>query len=118
MLGLLTALSSLFLTANNLTSTLPTELGRLTKLNLMYLSANALTGTIPAEIASLSNLEIAYLSKNRLLGSVPSELCQLKNVSSMLLFVDCLEVVCNCSCYCRDNAFDDFLNADFDDRAF
>ena len=77
-LALLPALSSLDLSGNqNVFGTLPTVLGQLTNLVFVSLSASSITGTIPTELGLLSKLESVLLDTNYLFGSIPEELASL-----------------------------------------
>ena len=56
----------------------------------LWLSGNDLTGTIPTELGLLSNLEYLDLAWNQLTSSVPTSLENLPNLSksqSLLLFL-------------------------------
>ena len=70
----------LFLSDNNLSGLIPSELGQLTNLKYLYLHDNNLSGTIPSELGQLTNLEGLALHGNNLNGSIPSELGQLTNL--------------------------------------
>ena len=74
-LGLLTALTTLYLYGHQLTGTIPTQLGQLTALTLLDLSVNQLTGTIPTDLTLLTNLNSLLLEFNNLTGQVPSGFC-------------------------------------------
>ena len=77
--------SSLTLSLNNLTGSIPPELGNLTKLEGLDLSINNLSGSIPSELGNLTNLRILVLNSNQLTGAVPSELGNLSNLVALLL---------------------------------
>ena len=72
---------TLYLSGNNLTGTIPTELGLLSSLEDLNLEANQLSGTIPTEMGLLSNLKELTLSFNQLTGSVPISLASLSSLS-------------------------------------
>ena len=57
-LGLLTALTKLYLVDNALSGVLPTELGLLTALVELILDGNSLTGSLPTELGLLTSLEM------------------------------------------------------------
>ena len=46
-------------------------------LEWLYLSYNQLTGEIPSEISNLLNLEWLYLYGNQLVGEIPDSICNL-----------------------------------------
>ena len=54
--------------------------GRVTTLDL---SDNQLSGSIPAQLGNLSSLESLYLSFNQLSGSIPKELGNLSSLESL-----------------------------------
>ena len=66
--------TELYLSRNQLTGEIPSELGGLSKLMTLNLRDNQLTGSIPAQLGNLTNLETLYLSRNQLTGEIPSEL--------------------------------------------
>lgn len=59
--------------ANSFVGTIPTELGLLTALSLLYLNTNKLVGTIPTVLGHMTALESMYLTHNSLSGSIPTE---------------------------------------------
>ena len=67
----------IYLSGNDLTGTIPTELGLLSNLEALGLYLNQLTGTISTELGLLSNLEVLSLHSNQLIGSVPTSLARL-----------------------------------------
>ena len=76
-LGLLTDLESLTLTGNQLSGTLPASLGSLTALTHISMSGNQLSGSIPAWLGALTRLEFIDLSVNSFTGSIPPGLANL-----------------------------------------
>ena len=70
--------TKLFLSNNNLSGTLPTEIGDLTALTDLYMSNNALSGAIPPEIGQTS-LDTLVLSGNQL-TSLPDEVYDLNGL--------------------------------------
>ena len=66
--------TSLVLTSNSLTGTVPAELARLDGLEHLKLNYNQLTGEIPAALGNLSNLEDLLLGDNQLTGCIPPAL--------------------------------------------
>ncbi|MEN8219915.1 MAG: S8 family serine peptidase [Pseudomonadota bacterium] len=75
--------SKLWLSENQLTGSIPSELGNFTKLESLGLSENQLTGSIPTELGKLINLWDLGLSNNELSGSIPSELGKLINLRDL-----------------------------------
>ncbi len=63
--------TSLELSSEGLTGSIPAELGRLFELTVLDLSSNALTGDIPSELGLLFNLTEVRLSGNQLTGCIP-----------------------------------------------
>ena len=80
-LGNLSNLERLSLTGNQLSAT-PAQLGNLSNLKSLDLSDNQLTGSIPAQLGNLSNLERLDLSFNQL-SAIPKELGNLSNLRSL-----------------------------------
>jgi hypothetical protein len=73
-LGTLTALSDLWLQNNQLRGTIPSSLGILTALIQLYLYDNLLSGTIPSSLGALTALISLSLERNHLSGTIPSSL--------------------------------------------
>jgi hypothetical protein len=96
-LGALTALNDLSLSRNQLTGTIPTSFGALTALNILFLSTNRLNGTIPSSLVALTALEVLYLSGNELVGTMP--FCN-TDQSFGNLVADCMKVKCTCCTAC------------------
>ena len=74
----------LWLSDNNLTGTIPSELGNLTSLNHFDFSNNSLSGSLPSELGNLTNLESFNLSYNDLSGCYSQSHCNL--LSNLLSF--------------------------------
>jgi len=66
--------TSLCLSNNDLTGTLPSEIGILTNLQRIQLDRNQLYGSIPSEIGHLSRLTHLNISYNMLSGYIPREI--------------------------------------------
>ena len=62
------------------------ELGTLANLTSLSLSQNQLTGTIPTELGGLANLEVLSLSDNQLSGVVPQTLAGLSMLESFSFY--------------------------------
>jgi Leucine-rich repeat (LRR) protein len=70
-LGLLTDLTRLLLSGNQLTGTIPSSLGVLTALTELQLLDNRLNGSIPSSLGALTGLMNLELSSNQLSGTIP-----------------------------------------------
>ena len=79
-IGNLTHLTHLQLNNNELSGEIPVEIGNLTKLTGLDLGDNQLTGEIPIEIGNLTNLEFLRLRENQLSGLIPNIICDLTNL--------------------------------------
>lgn len=73
--------SSINLSSNNLTGTIPDEIGNLEALWTLNVPYNQLTGEIPASIGKLTNLWSLHLYRNQLTGSIPPELGNMKQLA-------------------------------------
>jgi len=74
LLKILTILTLIDLSCNNLEGPIPEEIGVLKSLNSLNLSHNAFTGRIPPSLGKLSKLESLDLSSNKLSGEIPMQL--------------------------------------------
>ena len=79
-LGQLNNLQSLNLTDNELTGLIPETLGQLNNLQSLNLAYNELTGPIPEALGQLDNLESLNLDSNKLTGTIPEALGNLNNL--------------------------------------
>ena len=84
-LGQLSQLRALDLGNNELSGAILRELGGLTHLQELDLKFNELSGTIPLELADLTNLQLLDLESNRLTGTIPSELGALTQLQTLSL---------------------------------
>ncbi|XP_075666491.1 receptor-like protein 14 isoform X2 [Castanea sativa] len=74
---ILTYMSGLDLSCNNLTGEIPLELGQLQGIHALNLSHNQLIGSIPKSFSDLTKVESLDLSHNRLSGEIPPQLIEL-----------------------------------------
>jgi len=81
-LGNLTALEQVNLSNNNITGPIPPEIGNMTALIVMELQNNMLSGVLPSELGNLPNMNTIEsgfnLNSNKLRGQIPEELCNIK----------------------------------------
>ena len=81
-LSSLTRLQDLYLGDNQLSGTIPDWLGSLTGLQELSLRDNRLTGAIPEELGDLTQLDVLYLNGNRLSGPIPAALGGLRGLQA------------------------------------
>ncbi|GLT31282.1 hypothetical protein SLA2020_060290 [Shorea laevis] len=77
--------SSIDLSSNNLTGSIPEELIFLKDLHNLNLSWNHLSGTIPEKIGQMENLESLDFSQNGLSGTIPKSMSSLTKLSHLNL---------------------------------
>lgn len=70
---------------NELIGSIPVELALLTGLTRIDFSYNNIGGSIPPELALLENLQMIVLSSNEIEGSIPSELYQMTQLTLLEL---------------------------------
>ncbi|KAG7959957.1 hypothetical protein I3843_10G095700 [Carya illinoinensis] len=87
----MTSLRALYLSYNQLTSTIPLSLWRLSYLLELDLSTNSLSGPIALEIGNMNVLRILDLSTNQLLGNIPVTIGDLKDLTNLSLAFNRLE---------------------------
>ncbi|TYI41778.1 hypothetical protein ES332_A01G049300v1 [Gossypium tomentosum] len=75
--NILSYMSGLDLSCNNLTGAIPQSLGKLFSIRALNLFHNHLTGHIPVSLSNLSQIESLDFSYNNLSGRIPSELVDL-----------------------------------------
>lgn len=76
-IGQLTLLTNLELSGNELSGSIPKSIGELTSLLFMDLSQNVLGSTIPDEVGALSALLSIRFGNNKLVGSIPPHIGKL-----------------------------------------
>ena len=82
-LGELTELERLELSANGLTGEIPWQLGDLANLRTLHLPSNGLTGEIPPELGKLTNVTVLWLHGNELSGAIPWELGNMSSLEDL-----------------------------------
>lgn len=106
-IGQVSELASLSATNGTLVGTIPTELGNLQKLRRLWLYGNQLQGTVPTELGDLTSLEVLELQRNGLAGTMPTKICATVGVSDYIhksLTADCQQVTCpqeTCCTHCH-----------------
>ena len=84
-MGNLSRLTTLWISDNQLTGTIPKELGNLVSLTSLSLWGNQLSGEIPPELGDLNNLRSLVLGTNRLTGEIPTQLGDLSSLTYLSL---------------------------------
>lgn len=101
-IGLCTSLASLSMTNSTLAGPIPDEIGKLVELRRLWLYNNQLTGAIPAALNNMPNLEVVELHNNNLSGEMPDGVCtaiQGSDYEYKSLTSDCVkEVSCPKGC--------------------
>ncbi|AIZ43365.1 T9SS type B sorting domain-containing protein [Cellulophaga baltica] len=70
---------------NNLTGTLPNEIGDFPFLTSLVLTAENLSGTIPPSLYFLNSLRVLNLGRNNFSGTLPPQISQLTNLTSLII---------------------------------
>lgn len=100
-LGLMTALTYLDLSGNDLAGTIPTELGNLVHLVRFTAKDCRLSGSILSELGSMISLMVLSLESNLLSGTAPTSLCILRNFSLTHFVTDCPTAGSNVGVDCK-----------------
>ncbi|BBH06298.1 receptor like protein 27 [Prunus dulcis] len=82
---ILTVFTSIDISSNQFSGSIPEEAGQLKSLYVLNLSSNAFTGVIPTSLSKLRQLESLDLSNNKLGGEIPAELAKLTFLSFLNL---------------------------------
>ncbi|XP_047944430.1 receptor-like protein 9DC3 [Salvia hispanica] len=82
---LLDTFTTLDLSSNRFTGTIPPSIGNLKILRYLNLSHNTLTGHIPSSLRNMSELESLDLSTNKLDGEIPNDLTRLTFLAKLNL---------------------------------
>ncbi|XP_057785000.1 receptor-like protein 9DC3 [Salvia miltiorrhiza] len=82
---LLEAFTTIDLSSNNFSGSIPDSIGNLNSLRYLNLSHNNIMGHIPASLGNISVLESLDLSSNKLDGRIPSELTRLTFLAKLNL---------------------------------
>ncbi|OMP01420.1 hypothetical protein COLO4_11893 [Corchorus olitorius] len=80
--GILTFMSGLDLSSNNLTGRIPWSIGDLSIIRAINVSHNHLVGSIPISLSNLSEIESLDLSYNNLSGEIPFDLTRLYSLGA------------------------------------
>ncbi|KAK8365089.1 hypothetical protein V6Z11_A02G029000, partial [Gossypium hirsutum] len=77
---ILSYMTGIDLSCNNLTGHIPPELGNLSEIHSLNLSHKKLTGVIPSSFSKLQHIESLDLSYNYLSGEIPNQLVELNSL--------------------------------------
>uniref|UniRef100_A0A804PWA3 Protein kinase domain-containing protein n=1 Tax=Zea mays TaxID=4577 RepID=A0A804PWA3_MAIZE len=82
-LGNFNAITSIFLSANQITGSIPSSLSKLENLSAMSVNGNHLSGGLPDTFDSLNRLVNLDISSNNLTGVLPSSMKSLASLTSL-----------------------------------
>ncbi|KAL8482937.1 hypothetical protein ACS0TY_025836 [Phlomoides rotata] len=88
---ILTTLTTIDMSENNFSGSIPEILGKLDSLRYLNLSYNELTGHIPSSLGNMTLLESLDLSTNQLHGEIPRQLTRLTFLTKLNLSMNNLE---------------------------
>ncbi|XP_042012449.1 receptor-like protein 9DC3 [Salvia splendens] len=91
LLQLLDTFTTIDLSSNRFSGSIPTSVGNLNSLRYLNLSHNTIVGHIPSSVAGMSLLESLDLSSNKLDGEIPSGLARLTFLAKLNLSMNNLE---------------------------
>ncbi len=80
--------TSIELSDNNLSGTIPVELWSMNGLNYLFLDGNNISGELPADISGLENITRIGLSENNLSGKIPEEIGSLTHLVFLWLGIN------------------------------
>ena len=75
-------MTTLGLSNNVFSGTLPSQIGLLIQLTTLYLNANSFSGTIPSQLGLVTTLSTLTLSSNSFSGTLPGSLTSLTSISN------------------------------------
>jgi len=75
----------LYISANQLSGTLPPELGNITGMTSLILQENMFSGSIPTEIGNLSSIAVMYVYSNALSHNIPRSIGLLSTLVELYL---------------------------------
>ncbi|RWR73561.1 leucine-rich repeat receptor protein kinase EMS1-like protein [Cinnamomum micranthum f. kanehirae] len=75
-------MTSIDLSMNQLSDSIPLQIGKLKELHSLNLSHNLLSGPFPESFQSLESIESLDLSHNKLVGMIPPQITQLHSLST------------------------------------
>ncbi|MFQ6653447.1 hypothetical protein Gotur_024852 [Gossypium turneri] len=78
--NILSYMTGIDLSCNNLTGPIPLELGNLSEIHSFNFSHNKLTGVIPSSFSKLQHIESLDLSYNNFSGEIPNHLVELNSL--------------------------------------
>lgn len=89
-IGLMTSLTTLWVSDNSFKGQIPSTIGLLTSLTKLVLAENSFTGPVPNAIGQLTGLDELFLERNFLSGSIPTQLFLLQKLSLLWLYENIL----------------------------